>query len=114
MRAAYYKIPQGVMVTSVDTASDAYQKGIKEGDIITGVNGQEITCMSDINSVKNNMKAGDTMELTVYRSGKTLTVSITLVDQADLAGTSATQNDSSSSSQDGQTSPYGGYGYTIP
>ena len=102
------------MVTSVDTASDAYQKGIKEGDIITGVNGQEITCMSDINSVKNNMKAGDTMELTVYRSGKTLTVSITLVDQADLAGTSATQNDSSSSSQDGQTSPYGGYGYTIP
>lgn len=114
MRAAYYKIPQGVMVTSVDTASDAYQKGIKEGDIITGVNGQKITCMSDINSVKNNMKAGDTMELTVYRSGKTLTVSITLVDQADLAGTSATQNDSSSSSQDGQTSPYGGYGYTIP
>ena len=111
MRAAYYKIPQGVMVTSVDTASDAYQQGVKEGDIITGVNGEEITCMSEINSIKNNMKAGDSMELTIYRSGKTLTIRITLVDQADLAGTSATQQDSS---QDGQTSPYGRYGYTIP
>lgn len=113
MRAAYYQIPQGVMVTSVDTASDAYQQGVQEGDIITGVNGQEITCMSDVNSIKNNMEAGDTMELTIYRSGSTLTVTITLIDQADLAGTSATQEDSSSS-QDGQTSPYGGYGYTIP
>ena len=83
----------------------------KEGDIITGVNGEEITCMSEINSIKNNMKAGDSMELTIYRSGKTLTIRITLVDQADLAGTSATQQDSS---QDGQTSPYGRYGYTIP
>ena len=69
--------------------------------------------MSDVNSIKNNMEAGDTMELTIYRSGSTITVTITLIDQADLAGTSATQEDSSSS-QDGQTSPYGGYGYTIP
>lgn len=112
MRAAYYQIPQGVMVTSVDTASDAYQQGIQEGDIITGVNGETITGMSEINAVKNNLSAGDTMELTIYRSGSTLTVTVTLIDQADLAGTSASQE--SSSSQNGQTNPYGGYGYTIP
>lgn len=115
MRASYYNIPQGVMVKSVDTASDAYKQGIKEGDIITGVNGKEITGMSDINTIKNDMKAGDQMTLTIYRSGKTVTVKITLVDQADLAGTYATQQGSSEDdTQQYGRNPFGGYGYTIP
>lgn len=122
MRATYYSIPQGVMVTSVDSASDAYKQGVKEGDIITGVNGTDVTCMSDVNTIKNDMKAGDSMELTIYRSGKTITVKITLIDQADLAGTSTStdNSDSSSSQEDGSTNPYGSsggsysYGYTIP
>lgn len=116
MRAAYYSIPQGVMITSVDTASDAYTQGIKQGDIVTGVNGEEITCMSDINAIKSDLKAGDSMTLTIYRSGQTIEVTIQLIDQADLAGTSSTQQDSSSGSSGGYTNPYGGYGYgyTIP
>lgn len=112
MRAMYYDIPQGVMVTAVDTASDAYQKGVKEGDIITGVNGQEITCMNDVNEIKNTMEAGDTMELTIYRSGKTIQITITLIDQADLSGTYSTQEEASPQSE--QTNPFGGYGYTLP
>lgn len=116
MRAYYYDIPQGVMVTSVDTASDAYTQGVKSGDIITGVNGESITCMNDINNIKNNLKAGDTMDLTIYRSGKTMTITITLIDQADLSGQSAQQEQSSTqdNSQGSQYNPYGGYGYTIP
>lgn len=122
-RASYYSVPQGVLVTSVDTASDAYTQGVQEGDIITGVNGETITCMSDINTIKNDMSAGDSMELTIYRSGKTMTVTIKLIDQADLSGTSSTDSSDSSTDDSGQsTNPYGGnssgstygYGYTVP
>lgn len=108
-RAAYFNLPRGVYVSSVDTASDAYKKGIQAGDIITGVNGKEITGMSEINTVKSELKAGDTIKLTVYRSGETKEYTITLIDEADLSGTSA--ESSSSSTQDNSSNPYSGYGY---
>lgn len=110
-RAAYFNLPQGVYVSSVDTASDAYTKGIQAGDIITGVNGNEITGMSEINEVKDELKAGDTITLTVYRSGETKEYTITLIDQADLSGTDATDQQSSSSQDGSSTNPSSGYGY---
>lgn len=112
-RASYFNLPQGVYVSSVDTASDAYQKGIQAGDIITGVNGKDITGMSEINEVKNDLSAGDTITLTIYRDGKTQDIKITLIDEADLAGQTATIQPNSSSDSN-YTNPYGGYGYTIP
>ena len=113
-RANYFNLPQGVYVSSVDTASDAYQKGIQAGDIITGVNGKEITGMSEINEVKNGLSAGDTIKLTIYRDGKTQEFEITLIDEADLSGQTASTQQDSSSNNNGYTNPYGGYGYTIP
>ena len=115
-RAAYFNLPQGVYVSSVDTASDAYTQGIQAGDIITGVNGSEITGMSDINSVKSELKAGDTITLTIYRSGESKDITIKLIDEADLSGTNAT-TESSTQGSNSYTNPYSGYGYggyTIP
>ncbi len=115
-RAAYYNLPQGVMVSSVDTASDAYTQGVQAGDIITGVNGTEITCMDDINDMKEDLEVGDTMELTIYRSGETLTITVTLIDESDLSGTSSTESDSSSSDDSSGYGSYGNgtYGYSVP
>ena len=126
-RASYFNLPQGVYVSSVDPASDAYQQGIQAGDIITGVNGKDITSMTDINEVKNELKVGDTMKLTIYRDGSTKEVSIKLIDQSTLSGTTSSSGSDRSSSEDnssgqsgsqnsGSTNPYGsyGYGYTIP
>ncbi|MCD8355739.1 MAG: trypsin-like peptidase domain-containing protein [Clostridia bacterium] len=116
-RASYFNLPQGVYVSSVDTASDAYTKGIQAGDIITGVNGEEITGMSDINDVKSDLSAGDTITLTVYRNGATQDITITLIDEADLSGETAdSSSDSSSNNSNSYTNPYSGYGYsyTIP
>ncbi len=113
-RAAYYDVPQGVLVSGVDSNSDAAAQGIKSGDIITGVNGTDITCMNDINTIKQEMSAGDSMTLTIYRSGKTMDITITLIDEADLAGDSNTQATTDESTQDdgSYSFPYGyGYGY---
>lgn len=74
----YYKMPQGVYVEFVNEGTDAYEKGIQPGDIIVKVDGQEISSMEELNALKENKKAGDTMGLTIYRNGTTFDVTITL------------------------------------
>ena len=78
----YYRLPEGVYVTSVNEGSDAKAKGIREGDIVTAINGERISSIDELNTVKNQYAAGDEVTLTVYRSGTYYEVTVTLVDQA--------------------------------
>ena len=79
---AYYRLPDGVYVTSVNDGSDAKAKGIREGDIVTAINGEVISSIDDLNTIKNQYAAGDKVTLTIYRSGAYYEVTVTLVDQA--------------------------------
>ena len=78
----YYRLPDGVYVTSVNEGSDAKAKGIREGDIVTAINGEKICSIDELNTVKNQYAAGDEVTLTVNRSGTYYEVTVTLVDQA--------------------------------
>ena len=78
----YYRLPDGVYVTSVNEGSDAKAKGIREGDIVTAINGERISSIDELNTVKNQYAAGDEVTLTIYRSGTYYEVTVTLVDQA--------------------------------
>ena len=78
----YYRLPEGVYVTSVNEGSDAKAKGIREGDIVTAINGEKICSIDELNTVKNQYAAGDEVTLTIYRSGTYYEVTVTLVDQA--------------------------------
>ena len=79
---AYYRLPDGVYVTSVNDGSDAKAKGIREGDIVTAINGEVVSSIDDLNTIKNQYAAGDEVTLTIYRSGAYYEVTVTLVDQA--------------------------------
>lgn len=87
-QSAAYGIPQGVRVINVDSRSNAAAAGIQANDIITGINGTEVTDMDGVNAVKDELSAGDKITLTLYRmsTGKTFTVSFALNDQHDLQG----------------------------
>ena len=78
----YYRLPEGVYVTSVNEGSDAKAKGIREGDIVTAINGERISSIDELNTVKHQYAAGDEVTLTVYRSGTYYEVTVTLIDQA--------------------------------
>ena len=78
----YYRLPDGVYVTSVNEGSDAKAKGIREGDIVTAINGERISSIDELNTVKNQYAAGDEVTLTVYRSGTYYEVTVSLIDQA--------------------------------
>ncbi len=78
----YYRLPQGIYVTRVYQNSDAAAKGISEGDIITAINGISVTTMEQLNRVKNQYTAGDTITLTIYHGGVSSDVEIILMDRA--------------------------------
>ena len=78
----YYDLPEGVYVTAVYDGSDAQAKGVAAGDIITAVNGTRVTTIDELNRIKNQFSAGDSITLTLYYRGAYRDVDVTLVDQA--------------------------------
>lgn len=76
--ASMYSLPQGVRIESVDPESDAYNQGLKRGDIIIAVDGVTIESMADLEIEKNKKKPGDSITLTVYRNTKEIDITITL------------------------------------
>lgn len=81
--------PAGVYVNTVEAGSCAQTAGLKQGDIITKINDTAITGTAQMISVKNSYRAGDTVQLTVFRSGEYLTLSMTFDEQNN---TQTTQN----------------------
>ena len=79
---AYYRLPNGIYLTYVNPNSDAAAKGLQEGDIITAINDTTVSTIDELNTVKNDFSAGDTVTLTVYRGGHYYAVDVILMDQA--------------------------------
>ena len=78
----YDGLPEGLYVTYVAPDSGAWEAGVRKGDIITAINGTAVSSVDALNTVKNRFSAGDTVTLTIYRSGQTADVDITLMDEA--------------------------------
>jgi Do/DeqQ family serine protease len=74
------KDSRGVLVASVDAGSPADKAGIREGDVITAVNG---TRVDDSNSLRNHIAAtppGTDVALTVLRDGHEQTMHARLIE----------------------------------
>ena len=78
----YYNLPEGVYINAVYDGSDAQAKGVAAGDIITAVNGTRVTSIDELNRVKNQFTAGDSITLTLYNGGSYRDVAVILIDQA--------------------------------
>ena len=74
----YYRLPAGLYVTYVDPDSDAYQKGIEDGDIVLSVAGQRITTMDELKAVLFDREVGEAVEVIIYRAGQQYRAELTL------------------------------------
>ena len=113
MAAQYrFDIASGVFVYSVEEGKAAEKAGLQMGDVITKVDDHDIRTMEDLTAVKKQYSAGDTVTLTVYRAGETITVELTWdavpADQQNQEETQSSQN--SNNSQSGNNGNY----YTNP
>ena len=75
-----YGYPIGVYVVEVAPFSGAEDAGIKSKDVIIEVEGEKVESVEDINEIRDNFKAGETVKVKVYRktTDKTLDLEITL------------------------------------
>ena len=77
MYSQYYGMPLGAYVYSVDSGSCAETAGLRAGDIITALGENKIEGMSDLKQAIKQFSAGETTEITLYRAGEEMKMSIT-------------------------------------
>jgi S1-C subfamily serine protease len=68
----------GALVATVDASGPAGKAGVKQGDIITSLDGKPVTQEEDVIGILDQKNVGDTVPLVVDRSGKSLTFKVTL------------------------------------
>lgn len=81
--AAYYKLPKGVYVTKVVTFGPASQAGLRAGDVITKMAGEDIKDMDGILNILNRKRPKDKLDLVLVREGKQITVNLQLGEYTD-------------------------------
>ncbi|GAB3424661.1 PDZ domain-containing protein [Niabella aquatica] len=72
------KTGEGVTVRSVSEESAAEKAGIKEGDIITAIDGKEIASPDELSKALKDKSPGDKVEIGYIRAGKKTAVTATL------------------------------------
>jgi serine protease Do len=72
------EVNEGVVVVEVQSDSGAEAAGIQPGDVITSVDGQDITGTSDLRDVIAEHEPDDTVTVTVDRQGEELELDVTL------------------------------------
>lgn len=77
--AFYYGVNKlGCYVLSVNAGSNAEKAGFRRGDLITAVNGTEVSSSADIEKALENASVGDEVTLTVYRNQTTKDIKLKL------------------------------------
>jgi putative serine protease PepD len=76
--AASNGVSQGLFVTAVDPAGPAFRAGLREGDIITTIDGQPATSADQLVMLTLTKHPGDTVQLGYQRDGRQATTTVTL------------------------------------
>lgn len=71
-------VNQGALVTQVASGSPADKAGIKAGDVITSIDGKDITTVDDLNTILHGYNIGQQVSITYYRGSTSAIVSLTL------------------------------------
>ncbi len=70
--------PMGALVQGVQSGFPAAQAGIQQGDIIIGVEGQEVASVNDLQVKIARHHPGDRVSLTIWRDGKAIELTVVL------------------------------------
>ncbi len=66
-----YGLPRGIYVSSVSEGTGAAAAGLVRGDIITAINGEEVSSMAELKEELAYYAAGTTVELTIMQGSPT-------------------------------------------
>ena len=100
-------VTEGVFVYSVVSGGAGDKAGLRLGDVITKMDDKTLTSRQDLSAAMKGYRAGDTVTLTVYRSGQYIEVELTFDAQPQTTGS----DDSSQSSDNSYGYGNGGNSY---
>ncbi len=105
-----YGLPAGAAVRVVSEDSPAEKAGLQVNDIITAVNGKEISGRTGLSEAVSAASVGDTLTLTVYRQGNTISVDVTVGEQIQSALANEDNRQSEQQSGYGSLPDFFGFG----
>jgi serine protease Do len=78
--ARYFGLPkaEGVIISDIKKSSPAEHAGLKVGDIILEINGEKIQNDETIIAIINDARAGDVLDLKIYREKHSFNIKLTL------------------------------------
>lgn len=105
-----YNIPKGVYVEGVEDKSPAAESGLQKGDIITKIEGKEISSVAELNRIKYNYNIGDKVKLTIYRDNKEQEIEVKLIEMPEQSedNNSNVQEKWNNSQREQESTPNGG------
>jgi len=79
--AQWYDVPQGLLIRGIYSKSSLPEAGVAVGDIIVACDGAETLTLTDLQTAIESKAVGDTVVLTVFRSGheQTFEFKVTLI-----------------------------------
>ncbi|HTT02518.1 MAG TPA: DegQ family serine endoprotease [Steroidobacteraceae bacterium] len=86
--------PRGALVSSVEPGGPSDKAGVKPGDVILAVDGQNIDRYSELSTEISNMKPGTMARLAVWRGGKEQEVNVTIAELNEKAERTASRGGS--------------------
>jgi serine protease Do len=96
----------GVVVQSVTPGLPAAKAGIREGDVITEIDGMKITSQSVLLDIIGNAPVGSTVQIKIHRDDRDMTIPVTITDRsAVLQASGGTRETSPERSDQGDASP---------
>ncbi len=76
--AGYFKVDDGLLVSSVDEDSPAAKAGVKAGDVIVKLNGRKVADAADLGQAVARLEPGVEATMTVQREGRPLDLKVTV------------------------------------
>ena len=74
----HFSVSSGAVIMSVVAGTAAANAGLKQGDIIVGINGENIGGGADVQQVLSSYHPGDLITISIVRGTKHLSVKLTL------------------------------------
>lgn len=72
-----YGLPVGVYIGEVTLGSGADKAGFRKGDVLVSLAGKDVKTMKDLDAIKKEHKAGDTVDATIVRNRNKINTKLT-------------------------------------
>ena len=73
-------VKEGLLILAVERGTPASRAGLLQGDVISAIDGERVGNMRDLRAILDKHKPGDTVQLTIIRTGRQSAVGVTLAE----------------------------------